>query len=107
MKQALFHLTDNAARHTPPGGSITIGWEQDGSSVKLRVADEGEGIPPEDLPSIFEPFYRGDRSRSRRRGGTGLALVENIVRSHRGRLQAESPAGRGSHFIITLPNTAV
>lgn len=106
LKQALFNLTDNAAQHTSPGEVITLGWAKRGEEIELWVADEGEGISEEDLPHIFEPFYRGDRSRSRRRGGTGLglALVRDIAESHGGRLSVESDGvGEGSRFTVILP----
>jgi len=73
--------------------------------VELWVADAGDGVAPEDLPHIFEPFYRGDRSRSRRRGGSGLglAMVRAIVRAHGGRIRAQSQPESGARFVITLP----
>ncbi|MBA2693378.1 MAG: HAMP domain-containing histidine kinase [Rubrobacter sp.] len=109
FKQALFNLTDNAAQHTPPGGKINLGWSEENGSVEVWVADEGEGIPPDNIPHIFEPFYRGDRSRSRRRGGAGLglALVKNIVESHGGKVHVESEEGKGSRFTIALPKEAL
>jgi two-component system, OmpR family, sensor kinase len=105
VKQALFNLADNAAQHTPPGGKINLGWRENNGSVEVWVADDGEGIPPDDIPHIFEPFYRGDRSRSRRRGGTGLglALVRNIAESHGGEVRVESEEGRGTRFILAVP----
>lgn len=105
VKQALFNLTDNAAQHTSPGGKINLGWREKNGSVEVWVADDGEGIPPDDIAHIFEPFYRGDRSRSRRRGGTGLglALVKNIAESHGGKVRVESEEGKGSRFTIAVP----
>ncbi|MBA3780096.1 MAG: HAMP domain-containing histidine kinase, partial [Chloroflexi bacterium] len=75
------------------------------STVELWVADAGDGVAPEDLPHIFEPFYRGDRSRSRRRGGSGLGLtmVRAIVRAHGGRIRAQTQTESGARFVITLP----
>ncbi|CAN5483427.1 HAMP domain-containing sensor histidine kinase [soil metagenome] len=105
FKQALFNLTDNAAQHTPPGGEINLGWSEENGSIEVWVADDGEGIPPDNIPHIFEPFYRGDRSRSRRRGGAclGLALVKNITESHGGKAHVESEEGKGSRFTIAVP----
>jgi two-component system, OmpR family, sensor kinase len=109
VKQALFNLTDNAAQHTSPGGRINLGWREANGSVEVWVADDGEGIPPDNIPHIFEPFYRGDRSRSRRRGGAGLGLglVKNIVESHGGKVEVESEEGRGSRFTIVVPKDGV
>lgn len=108
VKQALFNLADNAAQHTPPGGKVRLGWGEGNGSIEVWVADEGEGIQPDNLPYIFEPFYRGDRSRSRRRGGTGLglALVKTIAKSHGGEVHVESEEGKGSRFTMTLPKEA-
>ncbi len=105
LKRMLFNLVDNAVQHTFEGGKITIGWEQAGNGVKIFVADNGEGIAPQDLPHIFEPFYRGDRSRSRRRGGTGLglAMVKALVEAHGGKITAASTPGQGARFTIWLP----
>ncbi len=108
VKQALFNLTDNAAQHTPPGGEVRLGWAEANGSIEVWVSDDGEGIQPDNLPYIFEPFYRGDRSRSRRRGGTGLglALVKNIAESHGGKVHVESEEGKGSRFTMALPKEA-
>ncbi|MCD6520209.1 MAG: HAMP domain-containing protein [Anaerolineae bacterium] len=105
LRRVLFNLVDNAIQHTAPGGTISLGWRRQGDQVAIWVADDGEGIAPEDLPHIFEPFYRGDRSRSRRWGGTGLglALAKALVEAHGGQIQVSSEPGRGALFTITLP----
>lgn len=79
---------------------IRISWRSEDNRVCVRIEDNGEGIAPEDLPHIFEPFYRGDRSRSRRRGGTGLgiALVRSIVEAHGGNISVESQLSGGAVF---------
>ncbi|NOZ26873.1 MAG: HAMP domain-containing protein [Chloroflexi bacterium] len=107
LKQVLFNLVDNAVQHTAVGGTITLGWRTLPAGVEVWVADDGEGIAPEDLPHIFEPFYRGDRSRSRRHGGTGLGLTlaRALIEAHGGRIAVESRVGQGTRFTITLPTT--
>ncbi len=107
LMEMLFNLMDNAVQHTAENGVITLGWRTTPESVQLWVADDGEGIPADDLPRIFEPFYRGDSSRSRRQGGSGLglALVQALVEAHGGRITVESQPGQGARFTITLPLT--
>jgi signal transduction histidine kinase len=104
LTQVYFNLIDNAVQHTDPHGTLEIGWRVTGSKVMLWVKDNGEGIAPDDLPHIFEAFYRGDRARSRRRGGSGLglAIVQTIVTAHGGEIEASSQLGQGSRFTITL-----
>ncbi|NPA93287.1 MAG: HAMP domain-containing protein [Chloroflexi bacterium] len=105
LKEILFNLVDNAVQHTAEGGHITLGWQATDNQVHLWVADDGEGIAPEDLPHIFEPFYRGDTSRSRRWGGTGLglALVKTLVEAHGGQVVVSSQPGQGARFTVILP----
>lgn len=104
MQQVLSNLVSNALRYTPSGGEIRLVGKASGSRVILRVEDTGTGIPPDDLPHIFDRFYRGDRSRSRRAGGSGLglAIVKQLVEAHGGTIEVESEIGRGAAFIITL-----
>lgn len=106
IKQLLFNLIDNAIQHTAEGGTITLGCRTHNYQIaEITVADNGEGISNQDLHHIFEAFYRGDRSRSRRRGGTGLGLTiaNSIVQAHGGQIEAESQSGRGARFTISLP----
>ena len=105
LKEMLFNLVDNAVQHTEREGTITLGWRSSPGEVEMWVADNGEGIAPDDLPHIFEPFYRGDRSRSRRRGGTGLGLTlaRALIEAHGGRIKVDSWVGKGTRFTITLP----
>jgi signal transduction histidine kinase len=106
LRQALFNLIDNAALHTAAGGTILLGWSSGGGGVEISVRDDGEGIAPNDLPHVFEPFYRGDRSRSRRRGGTGLGLTlsRELIEAHGGQLRLDSTPGAGTTVTIVLPD---
>lgn len=109
VHQVLINLTDNAIKYTPAGGAITIGARsqpKDGL-VEVFVRDTGIGIPPEDLPRLFERFYRVDKARSRELGGTGLglAIVKHLVRAHGGDVQVDSREGQGSTFTFTLSST--
>jgi len=103
--QVLINLIDNAVKYTPKGGRITVEARQRPGDVELTVSDTGIGIPPMEIPRIFERFYRVDRARSREMGGTGLGLsiVKHIVEAHGGKVSVESQFGKGSRFIVTLP----
>jgi len=106
LDQVLGNLTANALRYTPPGGTITLRGEPIQDGVRIAVQDTGEGIPSEDLPHIFDRFWRGDRSRSRASGagsGLGLAIARQLVQAHGGRIGVESQLGQGTTFIIDLP----
>jgi two-component system phosphate regulon sensor histidine kinase PhoR len=107
VSQILGNLVDNAIKYTPEGGNITVGARPDGDFVEFRVADTGIGIPHEDLPRLFERFYRVDKARSREMGGTGLGLsiVKHLVLAHKGVTWVESETGRGTTFFFTLPTT--
>ena len=106
VDQVLGNLLLNAVRHTPRGGAITLSAEACGSGVRITVRDNGEGIAPEDLPFIFDRFWRGDRSRSHASGaggGLGLSIARQLIRAHGGQIQVESELGRGTTFTIDLP----
>jgi two-component system phosphate regulon sensor histidine kinase PhoR len=106
VEQVLVNLLHNAVKFTDPGGSIQVSARADGPSVEISIADTGVGIPPDDLPRIFERFYKVDKSRTERReGGTGLglAIAKHIVQAHGGRIWAENRDGGGSIFRFTLP----
>jgi two-component system OmpR family sensor kinase/two-component system sensor histidine kinase BaeS len=105
VSQVLFNLLSNALRYTPTGGTITVRSGRVGDQVQVAVADTGEGIPPEDLPYVFERFYRADKSRARASGGSGLGLTiaKQIVEAHGGHIWAKSWVGFGSTFVFTLP----
>jgi signal transduction histidine kinase len=103
LTRAVANLLDNAVRHTPPGGRIAVCWERTVVGYRFRVSDSGPGIPPTDLPHIFDPLYRGDASRNRVTGGSGLglAIARRILRAHGGDLIAANLA-RGAEFTGTL-----
>ena len=103
--RVLNNLIVNALRHTPSGGSVTVSAARVPGAVTVAVIDTGEGIQADDLPKVFESFYRGEKSRSRLTGGSGLGLAisRGIVRAHGGDIEVESRPGRGSTFTFTLP----
>ncbi|MET8720755.1 sensor histidine kinase [Streptomyces misionensis] len=105
MRQVLGNLVSNALRHTPADGTITLTARRDGADAVLTVADTGSGIAPEDLPQVFERFWRAEKSRSRRTGGSGLGLsiVRQLVAAHGGTARAASEPGTGSVFTLRLP----
>ena len=103
MSQVLGNLVNNAIRHTPEGGQITLSAGATDDAVQLRVGDTGPGIDPADLPHIFDRFYRSDKSRQQNgESGLGLAIAKSIVEAHGGTIAVESNPGSGATFIITL-----
>jgi signal transduction histidine kinase len=110
IRQGLFNLLSNALRHTSPGDVIRISSEQKQSSLMLKVEDSGEGLASDDLASIFNRFYRVDKSRSRETGGTGLGLsiTKAIIEAHGGTITADSAGrGTGSCFTITFSDNVI
>jgi signal transduction histidine kinase len=106
MRQAIHNLLDNALRHTADGGTITVIVEQTHRKIQIRITDTGEGIPSDQLPHVFERFYRIDKARSRdgNSTGLGLAIVKAIVEAHDSVITATSPGdGMGSTFSISMP----
>ena len=105
MEQVISNLLVNAIRHTPSSGSISVTIKNDEGGLAISVADTGEGIAQDDLPHVFERFYRSGSSRSRKEGGTGLglAIVKQMVEAHGGKVWVESKKGTGSIFSILLP----
>jgi two-component system phosphate regulon sensor histidine kinase PhoR len=105
VAQILDNLVDNAVKYTPPGGRIQVRWRAEDGHVRLEVEDSGIGIPEQDLPRIFERFYRVDKARSRELGGTGLglAIVKHLVQAMRGSVRASSRVGQGTTFAVRLP----
>jgi two-component system OmpR family sensor kinase/two-component system sensor histidine kinase BaeS len=105
VMQVLQNLIANALQYTPKGGRVTVSLRMVHDSLEVSVADTGAGIATEDLPHVFDRFYRADKSRARVSGGSGLglAIVKQLVEAHHGSIQVESEAGRGSRFVFTLP----
>jgi two-component system phosphate regulon sensor histidine kinase PhoR len=104
LEQVMVNLLDNALKYTPDNGAITISANEEDDMVAIMVSDTGIGIPPKDLPRIFERFYRVDTARSREQGGTGLglAIVKHIIQQHGGSVAVESTPGKGSTFSVSL-----
>lgn len=107
IRQVLLILLDNALKFTPPAGSIMIAARQTTHGVFIRVTDTGAGIASEDLPHVFERFYRGDKARSRTTSGTGLGLsiAEWIVKLHEGKIRIQSVLGGGTTVEISFPKS--
>ncbi|SOC38108.1 ATP-binding protein [Ureibacillus acetophenoni] len=105
IEQVLTNLIDNAIRHTPQEGSVTVSLEIELSYAKIQVSDTGEGIPQEDLHFVFERFYKADKARTRSKSGTGLglAIAKNIVEAHKGNIKVDSVVGKGTTFTFYLP----
>ena len=109
LDQVLSNLVANALRFTPSGGRVTLHAEPAPHGVRLSVADTGAGIPAEDLPFVFDRFWRGDRARLRVEGGgsgLGLAIARQLVQAHGGQIDVESQVGEGTRFLIELPGRA-
>ncbi len=105
LEQVLTNLIDNALKYTPAGGRVQVSVTLDNGDVAVAVSDTGRGIRPEDVPHVFERFYRADRSRTRGSGGTGLglAIAKHIVEAHGGRIGVRSQMDEGTTFTFTLP----
>ncbi len=105
IEQVIINIMTNAERYTPSGGSVTMELERDRNTVIVRVRDTGIGIPEEDIPHIFDRFYRVDKARSRAMGGTGLGLsiAFEIIRRHNGEIRIESKVGEGTAVSVCLP----
>lgn len=105
IEQVLTNLIDNAFRHTPKGGIVKVKVLSEDKGILMEVKDSGSGIPEEDLPFVFERFYKADKARTRGRAGTGLglAIVKNIIDAHRGHISVHSKVGQGTTFSFYLP----
>ncbi len=108
LQQVIYNIIDNAIKYTPRGGEVHCSLARSGKKAVIRVSDTGVGIPEEDLPHIFDRFYRVDKARSRETGGTGLGLsiVKQFVLLHGGTIDAASELGKGTTFTIELPLAA-
>jgi len=109
IRTVIRNLLENAIKYSlPDSRPVEVSAAQNGQRVIIRVADDGPGIPERDMPSLFEPFFRVDRSRSKKTGGYGLGLsiAKRIVEAHAGTIAAENNPGRGASFVVTLPNPA-
>jgi two-component system, OmpR family, sensor histidine kinase ResE len=105
IEQVLTNLIDNAIRHTPDGGSVAVTERADERGITFEVKDSGSGIPEEDIPFVFERFYKADKARTRGRSGTGLGLsiAKNIVDAHKGHITVQSKLGQGTTFSFFIP----
>jgi signal transduction histidine kinase len=108
LRQAVSNLVSNAIRYTPPQGAITLRARQEAGHVRISVSDTGPGISAQDLPHIFDRFYRGDTARDRASGGSGLglAITKALIEAHGGTIEVESEPGQGAYFSIDLPQTS-
>ena len=105
LRQLFFNLLDNAIKYTPSGGTVSVSSLTEGQMAVVAITDTGIGMAPEDIPLIFERFYRVDKARSRVGGGTGLGLAisQRIAEAHGGKIEVESQVGKGSTFTVSLP----
>ncbi|NLC77230.1 MAG: HAMP domain-containing protein [Clostridia bacterium] len=105
ISQVLVNLLSNAQKYTQPGGTVQVAVKGSADIMKIVVKDNGQGIAPEDLPHIFERFYRADKSRNRLTGGAGIGLTitKAIIDAHQGKVEVRSQVGQGTEFIISLP----
>lgn len=105
LSRAIGNLVENAVRHTPPSGHVTLRLASDSDEVRVTVEDDGEGIPPEALPHVFERFFRVDSARSRSEGGAGLglAIVKSVAQAHGGSVAIDSELGKGTKVTLRLP----
>lgn len=106
IEQVLTNLVDNAIRHTEENGSVYISAKSVAKGLQISVTDTGTGIPTEDLPFVFERFYKADKARTRGRSGTGLglAIAKNIIDAHHGTIEVLSEMGQGTTFVFVLPD---
>ncbi|MBS1250835.1 MAG: Sensor histidine kinase ResE [Chloroflexi bacterium] len=106
LAQVFTNLVDNAIGHTPPAGSVHVQAGGEGTTVRVTITDTGEGIPPQSLPRIFERFYQIDKSRKdgeKPSTGLGLAIAQQIIQAHQGKITVDSVVGEGSVFVVHLP----
>jgi signal transduction histidine kinase len=103
VRQVVANLVSNALRHAPvPGSQVVVSAAQKGEALEIAVADDGPGIPADDLPHVFDRFWRGEQGRAGG-SGLGLAIARELVAAHGGRIWVESAPGKGTVFRLTLP----
>lgn len=110
MEQVLTNLIDNAIRHTNAGGHVELIIDTKNNGLMFEVQDSGAGIPEEDIPFLFDRFYKADKARTRgKTGGTGLglAIAKNIVQGHNGKVSISSVVGEGTIFSVYLPGQSI
>jgi two-component system phosphate regulon sensor histidine kinase PhoR len=103
VRQVVLNLLHNAIKFTEPSGKITVTTQKQGDSVTVDIADTGRGIAREDLPHVFERFYKGDKARAGEGAGMGLAIAKHIIEAHGGDIRVQSEEGKGSTFSFSLP----
>ena len=107
ISDVLVNLVENAVKHTPPGTEIRVSARESAADIRVEVADSGGGIPPEDLPRLFDAFYRVKKAGAKLKGaGLGLAVAKGLVEAHGGRIWAENREGGGARFVFSLPLAA-
>jgi two-component system phosphate regulon sensor histidine kinase PhoR len=103
IRQTIINLVDNAVKFNRPGGSVRVATGRAPDSVLVSVSDNGTGIPREDLPHVFERFYKADKARTGGGSGLGLAIAKHTIQAHGGDIQVQSEEGQGSTFSFNLP----
>jgi heavy metal sensor kinase len=103
IRRALYNILDNAIKYTPENGRIDIDISKGSDSARIRISDSGSGISDEDIPYIFDRFYRADKARRSEGYGLGLSITKSIIRAHGGSIEVESPPGQGAAFTVILP----
>jgi len=108
LEHAFSNIIDNAVKYTPPGGKITVIARKEDANIIITISDTGIGISEDDIPHIFDRFYRVDKESSRKLGGTGLglAIAQWIIHAHNGKIGVKSTVGSGSDFIVAFPKAS-